>query len=88
MCTASLRKSAEPAYWPRRVPALGQRCTREGERSAGLFVCMTRTTLTCPNIRYVILKCSKINERAQLGLETQICVIILAIYWGSGTRES
>ena len=34
-CTASLRKSAEPAYWPRRGPALGQRCTRAGERSAG-----------------------------------------------------
>jgi len=33
--TASLRKSAEPAYWPRRGPALGQRCTRAGERSAG-----------------------------------------------------
>ena len=31
VCTASLRKSAEPAYWPRRVPALGQRCTRAGE---------------------------------------------------------
>ena len=35
VCTASLRKSAEPAYWPRRAPALGQRCTRAGERSAG-----------------------------------------------------
>jgi len=35
VCTASLRKSAEPAYWPRRGPALGQRCTRGGERSAG-----------------------------------------------------
>ena len=76
VCTASLRKSAEPAYWPRRVPALGQRCTRAGERSAGLFVCMTRTTLTCPNITYVILKCTKTHERAQLGLGTQICVII------------
>ena len=29
VCTASLRKSAEPAYWPRRRPALGQRCTAE-----------------------------------------------------------
>ena len=76
VCTASLRKSAEPAYWPRRVPALGQRCTRAGERSAGLFVCMTRTTRTCPNIRDLILKCSKTHERAQLGLGTQICVII------------
>ena len=35
VCTASLRKSAEPAYWPRRGPALGPRCTRGGERSAG-----------------------------------------------------
>ena len=84
VCTASLRKSAEPAYWPRRVPALGQRCTRAGERSAGLFVRMTRTTQTCPNIRYLILKCSKTHERAQLGLGTQICVIILAII---GARE-
>ena len=78
-CTASLRKSAEPAYWPRRVPALGQRCTRAGERSAGLFVCVTRTTRTCPNIRDLILKCTKTHESAQLGLGTQICVIILAI---------
>ena len=80
VCTASLRKSAEPAYWPRRVPALGQRCTRAGEsglcRSAGLFVCMTRTTRTCQNIRDLILKCTKTHERAQLGLGTQICVII------------
>ena len=84
-CTASLRKSAEPAYWPRRVPALGQRCTRAGERSAGLFVCVTRTTRTCPNIRDLILKCTKTHESAQLGLGTQICVIILAIL-GLGTR--
>ena len=86
-CTASLRKSAEPAYWPRRVPALGQRCTRAGERSAGLLVCVTRTTRTCPNLRDLILKCTKTYESAQLGLGTQICVIILAIYWGSGERE-
>ena len=84
-CTASLRKSAEPAYWPRRVPALGQRCTRAGERSAGLFVCVTRTTRTCPNIRDLILKCTKTHESAQLGLGTQICVIILATL-GLGTR--
>ena len=78
VCTASLRKSAEPAYWPRQVPALGQRCTRAGERSAGLLflVCMTRTTRTCPNIPDVIPKCTKPHERAQLGLGTQICVII------------
>ena len=70
VCTASLRKSAEPAYWPRRVPALGQRsrCMRAGERSAGLFACMTRTTRPCPNIRDLILKCTKTHERAQLGL--------------------
>ena len=86
VCTASLRKSAEPAYWPRRVPALGQRCTRAGERSAGLFVCVTRTTRTCPNIRDLILKCTKTHESAQLGLGTQICVIILAILLGLGTR--
>ena len=81
-CTASLRKSAEPAYWPRRVPALGQRCTRAGERSAGLLVrvCVTRTTRTCPNIPD-ILKCTKTHQSAQLGLGTQICVIMLAIYW-------
>ena len=83
--TASLRKSAEPAYWPRLVPALGQRCTRAGERSAGLFVCVTRTTRTCPNIHDLILKCTKTHESAQLGLGTQICVIILAIL-GLGTR--
>ena len=88
VCTASLRKSAEPAYWPRRVPALGQRCTRAGERSAGLFVCVTRTTRTCPNIRDLILKCTKTHESAQLGLGTQICVIILAIYWGSGRTRT
>ena len=35
----------------------------------------------------LILKCTKTHERAQLGLGTQICVIILAIYWGSGQRE-
>ena len=89
VCTASLRKSAEPAYWPRRVPALGQRCTRAGERSAGLL-CMTRTmnTRTCPNIRDLILKCTNTHERAQLGLGTQICVIILAIYWGSGRTRT
>ena len=85
VCTASLRKSAEPASWPRRAPALGQRCTRAGERSAGLFVCVTRTTRTCPNIRDLILKCTKTHESAQLGLWTQICVIILAIL-GFGTR--
>ena len=47
---------------------------------------MTRTmnTRTCPNIRDLILKCTKTHESAQLGLGTQICVIILAIYWGSG----
>ena len=37
VCTASLRKSAEPAYWPRRVPALGQRCARA--RESGLQDC-------------------------------------------------
>ena len=58
--------------WPRRVPALGQRCTRAGERSAGLFVCVTRTTRTCPNIRDLILKCTKTHGSAQLGLRTQI----------------
>ena len=84
VCTASLRKSAEPAYWPRRVPALGQRCTRAGERSAGVFVCTTRTTQTCPNIRDLILKCTKIHQRAQLGLGTQICVITLRYI---GARE-
>ena len=68
-CTASLRKSAEPAYWPRRVPALGQRCTRAGESglcrtTAGK--CMTRTTPTCPKIRHLILKCPNTHERAQL----------------------
>ena len=33
VCTASLRKSAEPAYWPRPAPVLGQRRTRAGRRS-------------------------------------------------------
>ena len=42
---------------------------------------MTRTTRTCPNIRDLILKCTKTHESAQLGLGTQICVIMLAIYW-------
>ena len=87
VCTASLRKSAEPAYWPRRGPALGQRCTRAGERSAGLFVCMTRTTRTCPNIRDLILKCTKTHESAQLGLGTQICVILAILELGTRTRE-
>ena len=83
--TASLRKSAEPAYWPRRVPALGQRCTRGGERSAGLFVCVTRTTRTCPNIHDLILKCTKTHESAQLGLGTQISRYASSSwrYWGS-----
>ena len=87
VCTASLRKSAEPAYWPRRVPALGQRCTRAGERSAGLFVCVTRTTRTCPNIRDLILKCTKTHESAQLRLGTQICVILAILELGTRTRE-
>ena len=38
-----------------------------------------------PNHTDLILKCSKTHERAQLGLGTQICVIILAIL-GLGTR--
>ena len=42
---------------------------------------MTRTTRTCPNIRDLILKCTNTHESAQLGLGTQICVIMLAIYW-------
>ena len=29
VCTASLRKSAEPAYWPRPAPVLGQDARRE-----------------------------------------------------------
>ena len=33
VCTASLRKSAEPAYWPRPAPVLGQRRTPLGRRS-------------------------------------------------------
>ena len=73
--------------WPRRVPALGQRCTRAGERSAGLFVCVTRTTRTCPNIRDLILKCTKTHESAQLGLGTQICVILAILELGTRTRE-
>ena len=48
-------------------------------------ICVTRTTRTCPNIRDLILKCTKTHESAQLGLGTQICVIILAIL-GLGTR--
>ena len=55
--------------------------TRAAERSAGLFVFMTRTTQSCRNIRDLILKCTKTHKRAQLGLRTQICVIVLAIYW-------
>ena len=35
MCTASLRKSAEPAYWPWRAPALGQGCTRAARPTRG-----------------------------------------------------
>ena len=56
-------------------------------RESGLqdLVCVTRTTRTCPNIRDLILKCTKTHESAQLGLGTQICVIILAIL-GLGTR--
>ena len=63
------------------------RARESGLLSAGLFVgiCVTRTTQTCPNIRELILKCTKTHERAQLGLGTQICVIILAIL-GLGTR--
>ena len=37
------------------------------------------------NIRDLILKCTNTHESAQLGLGTQICVIILAIL-GLGTR--
>ena len=69
VCTASLRKSAEPAYWPRRVPALGQRCTPARERAVCRTTagkCMTRTTQTCPKICQVILKCPNTHERAQL----------------------
>ena len=70
-CTASLRKSAEPAYWPRRVPALGQRCTRAGERSApggqrDAEIWITRTAELV--LHHLILKCPKTHEGAQLGL--------------------
>ena len=77
---AGVLASAGARAWPRR-------CTRAGERSAGLFVgvCVTRTTRTCPNIRDLILKCTNTQESAQLGLGTQICVIILAIL-GLATR--
>ena len=54
----------------------------------GRAVCRTMNTRTCPNIRDLILKCTKTHERAQLGLGTQICVIILAIYWGSGRTRT
>ena len=65
-----LRKSAEPAYWPRRAPALGQRCTRAGERSAATpKLRMTRKTAQLAET-YVtlILKCPNTHERAQLRL--------------------
>ena len=55
-------------------------------RESGLQDCWYHDAdlATCPNIRDLILKCTKTHESAQLGLGTQICVIILAIYWGSG----
>ena len=63
VCTASLRKSAEPASWPhtRRVP---------GERSAGrksITISRRVVELACPNIRHQSFKCPKTHERAQLG---------------------
>ena len=33
VCTASLRKSAEPAYWPRPAPVLGQRARAPGDEA-------------------------------------------------------
>ena len=71
MCTASLRKSAEPAYWPRRAPALGQRCTRAGERSAGGQRAAESGLRGLPKLSkhdHLILKCPKTHEGAQLGL--------------------
>ena len=51
VCTASSRKSAEPASWPRRAPVLGQTLgTRGRERSAAMQVkrCMAELTLDLP----------------------------------------
>ena len=59
VCTVSLRKSAEPAYWPRRRPALGQRCTRAGESGlqegcremqAADYFCLPKDTSTDPKV--------------------------------------
>ena len=57
--------------WPRRVPALGQRCTRAGERSApggqrDAEIWITRTAELV--LHHLILKCPKTHEGAQLGL--------------------
>ena len=59
-------------------------------RESGLQDCWYHDAdlATCPNIRDLILKCTKTHESAQLGLGTQICVIILAIYWGSGRTRT
>ena len=75
VCTASLHKSAEPAYCTagaRAWPTLDAR---------GRAVWRTRT---CQNIRQLMLKCANTHERAQVGLGLEICVIILSIY---GARE-
>ena len=69
VCTASLRKSAEPAYWPRRGPALGQPVARARDRAVcrrAAGKCKPRTTFTCPKIRQLIPKCPNTHERAQL----------------------
>ena len=61
--TASLRKSAESAYWPRRGPALGQRCTRAGESLQGDAENLHDADCrSCPNIinhNHLILKMPK-----------------------------
>ena len=81
-------KSAEPAYWPRRAPALGHDVARA--RESGSLPGDAETLhdaedcRTCRNIRHLILKCPNTHESAQLRLVPDMRHHILAMYCMGG----
>ena len=82
-----LRKSAEPAYWPRRAPALRHDVARA--RDSGLqgdaeTLHDAEDCRTCRNIRHLILKCPNTHESAQLRLVPDMRHHILAMYCMGG----
>ena len=79
VCTASLRKSAKPAYWPRRVPALGQRCTARGRA-----VCTRRIMRTAEVVLTSSPDSIMTHEKAQLGPDMRHRILAI---WGSARRQ-